>query len=222
MQRVTIIPLALGPVAVNTYILICRHTGQAAIIDPAAEPQRIIDALASHDATPAMILNTHGHPDHLLANAALKTELGIPVWMHADDSGLYDDSPAVGELERQTGLTVDTRADRWLDEGTPIQLGQVSIQVLHTPGHTPGSCCFLAEGNLFTGDTLFVGDAGRTDLKGGSLDSLIHSIEKKLLGLRDDTRIWPGHDYGERPVSTIGMEKKENPYITDFILVDEQ
>lgn len=219
MRLVTIIPLALGPVAVNTYILICRRTGQAAIIDPAAEPHRIIDTLASHGATPAMILNTHGHPDHLLANAALKTALGIPVWMHPDDSGLYADSTAVGKLQRQTGLSVNTRADRLLDEGSPIQLGEVSIQVLHTPGHTPGSCCFLADGNLFTGDTLFVGDAGRTDLKGGSLNTLILSIEKKLLVLADDTRIWPGHDYGERPSSTIGAEKKENPYITDFILI---
>lgn len=222
MRLVTIIPLALGPLAVNTYILICRHTRQAAIIDPAGEPHRIIDTLASQGTTPAMILNTHGHPDHLLANAALKTALGIPVWMHHSDTGLYADSPAVDELERQTGLSVDTRADRLLDEGSPIQLGEVPIQVLHTPGHTPGSCCFLAAGNLFTGDTLFVGDAGRTDLKGGSLNTLIDSIENKLLALADDTRIWPGHDYGERSSSTIGAEKKGNPYITDFILLDER
>jgi hydroxyacylglutathione hydrolase len=126
--------------------------------------------------------------------------------------------PKLLHWEKQTGLTVDTVADRWFADGERLPLGESMIHVLHTPGHTPGSCCFLIEGNLITGDTLFVGDVGRTDLKGGSLDRLIQSIETKLLPLPDDTRVWPGHDYGDRPTSTIGSEKKENPYITDFIL----
>ena len=98
------------------------------------------------------------------------------------------------------------------NDGDVFQVGNLEMQVLHTPGHTPGSCCFLVDGNLFTGDTLFVGDAGRTDLKGGSLDRLIQSIDKKLMGLADGTRIWPGHDYGDSITSTIGREKNENPY----------
>ena len=171
MRLVTIIPLSLGPVAVNTYILICRRTGQAAIIDPAAEPHRIIDTLASRGATPAMILNTHGHPDHLLANAALKTALDIPVWMHADDSGLYADSPAVDELERQTGLSVDTRADRLLDEGSPIQLGEVPIRVLHTPGHTPGSLLPVHDSSL---ESTGVGERQRGQHRPGGSDLQRH------------------------------------------------
>jgi hydroxyacylglutathione hydrolase len=175
-------------------------------------------ALERAAATPCLILNTHGHPDHVLANQSLRSALRVPVWMHAEDSGLFADSPEIDALERQTGLTVDTEADRLFADDERIRLGAQTIRVLHTPGHTPGSCCFLVAGHLFTGDTLFVGDAGRTDLKGGSLDRLISSIETRLLDLPDNTRIWPGHDYGDRPGSTMGREKKENPYITDFIL----
>ena len=218
MNAVKITRLPLGPLMVNTYIVACRETGQSAIVDPAGDPQTIIDTLNREKATPLLILNTHGHPDHLLANAALKAALGIPVCMHLEDSGFFADSLEIGKLERQTGLTVDTVADRLLTDDEQIQLGTAAIRVLHTPGHTPGSCCFLVAGHLFTGDTLFVGDAGRTDLKGGSLNRLIRSLETKLLGLADDTLIWPGHDYGEQPNRIMGHEKKENPYITDFIL----
>jgi len=92
------------------------------------------------------------------------------------------------------------------------------MEVIHTPGHTPGSVCYLAEGNLFTGDTLFVGAAGRTDLAGASLNTLLESIENRLLTLPESTVIWPGHDYGDTPCSTLEREMKENIYITDFIL----
>lgn len=224
MAAIKVIALPLGPFKVFTYILACRKTGDCAIIDPAGDPPTIMAALGREKGTPRMILNTHGHPDHVLANAALKAELDVPVWMHAADNGLYADASEVAELEQQTGLTVDTTADRMFSDEERIILGGAEIRVLHTPGHTPGSCCFLVDGHLFTGDTLFVGDVGRTDLKGGSLDQLIHSIETKLLDLPDNTCIWPGHDYnidapiprGEAP-TTMGKEKEENPYITDFI-----
>jgi hydroxyacylglutathione hydrolase len=97
-------------------------------------------------------------------------------------------------------------------------VGTLEVRVIHTPGHTPGSVCYLVDGNLFTGDTLFVGSAGRTDLVGGSLDMLVGSIAKKILPLPKDTVIWPGHDYGDTPTSTIAREMEENVYITDFIL----
>lgn len=218
MNRIEIIQLPLGPYTVNTYIVACRETGLSTIIDPAGEPQAIIDALIRKKLTPVLILNTHGHPDHLLANASLKAALEIPICMHAEDNGYYADTPEIKNLEELTGLTVDTVADRLLTDGEAIRLGATSIRVLHTPGHTPGSCCFLIDGHLFTGDTLFVGDVGRTDLKGGSFNRLIWSIKTKLIGLADETRIWPGHHYGNRPNSTLSIEKNENPYITDFIL----
>jgi hydroxyacylglutathione hydrolase len=227
MEAIGIVALPLGPFQVFTYILACRETGDGAIIDPAGDPPAIVAALARERVRPRIILNTHGHPDHVLANAALKAELGIPVWMHAEDNGLYADATDGAGLEQQTGLTVDTMADRMFSDEEQISLGAIDIRVLHTPGHTPGSCCFLVDGHLFTGDTLFVGDVGRTDLKGGSLDRLIHSIETKLLELPDDTCVWPGHDYHidrSDPLpdscgfTTLGKEKQENPYITDFIL----
>jgi glyoxylase-like metal-dependent hydrolase (beta-lactamase superfamily II) len=99
-----------------------------------------------------------------------------------------------------------------------LEVGNLNLEVIHTPGHTPGSACYLIDGNLFTGDTLFVGAAGRTDLIGGSLQTLIESLEKRLIVLPKETIVWPGHNYGKRPKSTIGQEIEENPYITDFIL----
>ena len=102
-------------------------------------------------------------------------------------------------------------------DGDVISFGRTGLKVIHTPGHTRGSMCLYGEGNLFTGDTLFVGAVGRTDLKGGSLDVLLESL-KKLIELPPETVVWPGHDYGDTPTSTIAREKKTNPYITDFIL----
>jgi len=105
-----------------------------------------------------------------------------------------------------------------LEHGDVLRVGDLKMEVIHTPGHTMGSACFLVSGNHFTGDTLFVGAVGRTDLTGASLDTLLESLEKRLLVLPKDTIIWPGHDYGDTPSPTISREMKENPYITDFIL----
>ena len=116
------------------------------------------------------------------------------------------------------GLPPSDPADIKLKDGDILEVGSLNIEVIHTPGHTPGSVCYLVGENLFTGDTLFVGAAGRTDLIGGSLDTLIKSIENKLIVLPKQTIVWPGHDYGESPSSTIGREMEENLYITDFIL----
>jgi hydroxyacylglutathione hydrolase len=97
-----------------------------------------------------------------------------------------------------------------------LDLGREQARILHTPGHTPGAICLYFPGHLFSGDTLFVGAAGRTDLPGGSLTSLIASLESKIMPLPDDTRLWPGHDYGDTPTSTLAEERQNNPYLTDF------
>ena len=110
-------------------------------------------------------------------------------------------------------------ADRLLSEGDEISVAGLALKVIHTPGHTPGGICLYDDGNLFTGDTLFVGAVGRTDFPGGSLEVLLRSIKEKILSLPDDTTVWPGHDYGGRPSSTVAYEKKHNLYITDFQLI---
>jgi glyoxylase-like metal-dependent hydrolase (beta-lactamase superfamily II) len=138
--------------------------------------------------------------------------------MHEADNRFFS-SDGMRDLSiKELGLPPAGAVEIELKDGHSLEAGTLMIKVIHTPGHSPGSVCFYVEGNLFTGDTLFVGAAGRTDLTGGSLDTLIESIEKKILTLPKDTVIWPGHDYGDTPTSTIDREMKDNPYITDFIL----
>jgi hydroxyacylglutathione hydrolase len=210
--------LKIPPFEVNTYLVVCPETGQAAVIDPAGQPERILALANAVGARVVLILDTHGHADHVQANAVLKAACGAPVCMHVDDDSFFGDPQIREEIERELGLPSAPPADRLLADGEVLTLGKLKIEVLHTPGHTPGSVCFRIGGNLFTGDTLFVGDVGRTDLVGGSLNRLIDSLARKIIQLPPETVVWPGHDYGETPTSTIGRERVENPYITDFIL----
>jgi glyoxylase-like metal-dependent hydrolase (beta-lactamase superfamily II) len=137
------------------------------------------------------IVNTHGHGDHTAGNAGLKALTGARVHIHELDGDRY------------------AGADVLLSAEETLQLGDITFDVIHTPGHTPGGICLHAAGNLFTGDTLFVGDSGRTDLAGGDRPTLGKSI-RRLMKLPDHTVVWPGHDYGPTPSSTIGWEKRNN------------
>ena len=218
MQDVIIKQITVGSFQVMTYLVICPKTLESVVIDPAGEEDRLLDIIQSEEARVKYILNTHAHADHTLGNAKLKQYLSIPVCMHeADDRFFSDDSVREASLE-ELGLPGPDSADIILKDGDMLAVGDLKIEVIHTPGHTPGSVCYLVNGQLFTGDTLFVGAAGRTDLIGGSLDTLIESLEKRLIVLPKETIVWPGHDYGTSPTSTIGREMEENPYITDFIL----
>ncbi len=148
----------------------------------------------------------------------MKKALSVPVGLHEADDEFFSVKEVREKTSKELGLPPPDPADLRLKDGDVIEAGTLRIEVIHTPGHTPGSVCFLINGNLFTGDTLFVGAVGRTDLPGGSLDILLKSLEQKLMTLPKETIVWPGHDYGETPATTIGREIKENPYITDFIL----
>jgi glyoxylase-like metal-dependent hydrolase (beta-lactamase superfamily II) len=117
-------------------------------------------------------------------------------------------------MARQWGFTPSPHADIKVEDRDLVTVGTISLQVLHTPGHSPGGICLLGDGNVFTGDTLFVGAIGRTDLPGASMAQFMSSIREKLLSLPRNTVVWPGHDYGDRPSSTIEMEKKTNPWLT--------
>jgi hydroxyacylglutathione hydrolase len=210
--------ILLGPFQVMTYLVACPHTREAVIIDPAGEEDKILDLIQTQGMKVKYILNTHGHSDHVLGNAKLKEILKVPVCMHEADDRFFSDKAVREKSSKELGLPPPDPADIRLKDEDTVEVGTLKITVIHTPGHTPGSVCYLIDGNLFCGDTLFVGAAGRTDLIGGSLETLLESLEKKLIVLPKETIVWPGHDYGDTPTSTIGREMQENPYITDFIL----
>lgn len=220
MANVLIRQIPIGAYQVFTYVVSCAKTREALVIDPAGDPARLHERIRREGLNVRYILNTHGHADHVLANGQLKTLLGCPVCMHEADDDFFSQEDVRRASERELGFPAPDRADIRLKDGDVLGLGDARVQVIHTPGHTPGSVCFMVEGNLFTGDTLFVGAAGRTDLTGGSLERLLQSLSEKLVRLPEETVIWPGHDYGETPWSTIAREKVENVYITDFILDD--
>lgn len=206
--------LNIGPYQVNTYIVACPETLQGVIIDPGGEPDRIADLVEQHHIQPLYILNTHGHRDHVPANADMAGHFNIKIGMHQADINFFTKQ---FRLYNDEAMLRNFQAALALSHEDDIRVGSMDIQVIHTPGHTPGSVCYLVGRCLFSGDTLFVGSAGRTDLPGGDLHTLIQSIHERLVVLPDETILYPGHDYGSTPVSTMGREKKENLYITDFI-----
>jgi len=183
--------LAVGNMDNFCYLVGCEKTRKAVVVDPGADVERIVAEAKKENLDIETIVNTHGHGDHTAGSAALKARTGARVLIHALEAA------AVPE------------ADVRLSGDEDLQVGAITFKVIHTPGHTPGGICLYAEGNLFTGDTLFVGDSGRTDLKGGHRPTLGASI-RRLMTLPDDTVVWPGHDYGPTPSSTIGWEKRHN------------
>ena len=175
---------AIGSYRVNTYLLACGQTRKAVLIDPGGEPEKIIQMVRDEGVDPVYILNTHGHADHVLANKKLQAVFSVPVCMHEADDIFFSAADVREKSEKELGLPAPPPADIRLKDGQVLEVGKLHIKVIHTPGHTPGSVCFLAAGNLFTGDTLFVGDVGRTDLTGGSLDTLINSLREKVIVLK--------------------------------------
>ena len=207
--------LKVGFMDVFCYILGCEDTQQGLLIDPAGDEERVLKTARTLGLDIESIVNTHGHPDHSCGNRKIKEKTGAKLYLHADDDRLFNSSEG-GAMAMQMGFTPSPPADVLVKDGDRIPFGQYELTVLHTPGHSPGGICLHVENNLFTGDTLFVEAVGRTDLPGGSLETLLKSIREKILSLPDDTIIWPGHDYGRSPSSSVAFEKKHNPYITDF------
>jgi len=218
LNRVIIKQVKVGAFQVFTYIVACPETRKAVVIDPAGEEEKLLLLIKEEAFLIEHILDTHGHADHVLANEHLKNALAVPTCMHELEIQFFSQTEVRDLTAKELGLQPPDPADVPLRDGDVFKVGTLEIKVIHTPGHTPGSVCYFVEGNLFTGDTLFVGAAGRTDLPGGSLEMLLDSIENKILTLPKETVIWPGHDYGDTPTSTLGREMEENPYITDFIL----
>jgi glyoxylase-like metal-dependent hydrolase (beta-lactamase superfamily II) len=200
---------------VITYLAACPDSGEALLIDPGGPSPELSATLRRQGWRLRWIVNTHGHADHTAGNDLWAAETGAPIVIHRLDWEFFR-TPEMQAAARAEGFPPLTRADVLVADGDRIPLGAGEALVIHTPGHSPGAICLYFPGHLFTGDTLFVGAAGRTDLPGASLPQLIASLEAKIMPLPDDTRIWPGHDYGDTPTSTLGEEKATNPFLTDF------
>lgn len=208
--------IKVGFMDVFCYLLGCKTTGSGLLVDPAGDEDRIIGTAQNLGVHIESVVNTHGHPDHTCGNSKIVELTGAKIYMHALDNQFFN-TPEGQAMGRQMGFALSPPADVEVEDGDTIAFGQRALKVVHTPGHTPGGICLHVEHHLFTGDTLFVGAVGRTDFPGGSFETLLHSIKEKILSLPDDTILWPGHDYGARPTSTVSYEKKHNPYISDFV-----
>ncbi|SHF21673.1 Glyoxylase, beta-lactamase superfamily II [Desulfacinum infernum DSM 9756] len=211
-----IIQKPVGLMEVFCYLVMDEETGEAILIDPAGNEDELAALVQANKAVCRYIVNTHGHADHTCGNARMKELLGAPIVLHALDDDFFQRLENQ-QFARAMGFPVSPPADIRVRDGDELTFGKLTLRFLHTPGHTPGACCLLIDGNLFTGDTLFVGAVGRTDLPGASFDQLLQSL-RKIIQLPPETVIWPGHDYGDRPTSTVADEMRTNPYITDFLL----
>lgn len=187
----------VGPMDVFCYVIGCEQTKEAMVVDPGGDVDKILAEAAQAGLTIKQIVNTHHHWDHTGGNTELKKRAGARLITHAAEDDILQ--------EQKASVPADVR----IETETTIEVGKLSFQVYITPGHSPGGICLYAEGQLFTGDTLFVGDSGRTDLQGGHRPTLGASI-RRLMELPDDTVVWPGHDYGPTPKSTLGWEKRNN------------
>jgi hydroxyacylglutathione hydrolase len=201
----------VSSMAVFAYIVGCEKTKDALVIDPAADTERLIDEAQSRGYTIKYIVNTHSHADHTMGNLKMKELTGAKIIVHEKDAAGLIHQPL--QMIMALGGDPSPPADITVKDGDLISIGETSLLVLHTPGHSPGGMCLYHTGIVFTGDTLFVGAVGRTDLGGGSMEVLASSIHKKLFTLPDDTIVAPGHNYGDAPKSTIGKEKVYNPYV---------
>jgi hydroxyacylglutathione hydrolase len=200
--------LEVGPIMANCFILGCESTKEAVVVDPGDDADRILMELAKSELKVKYLLNTHGHFDHVGANKRMKEVTGAQIGIHPDDE------PMLIELSQSAlmfGMSVENSppADFLLNDGDDVTFGEITLKVIHTPGHSKGGVCLYTKGHLFAGDTLFAGSIGRTDLPGGDYDTLISSIKEKLLGLDDDTIVYTGHG----PETSIANEKRMNPFL---------
>jgi len=182
-----------------------------ALIDSAFETDRILAEANRLEYRVSHIINTHGHSDHTSGNEAIKAATGAKLLIHELDANRLG-KVLHKTFSRMLGGKGSPSADVLLKDNDRIQIGESHLKVIHTPGHTPGGMCLYTNGHVFTGDTLFVGAVGRTDLPGGSSKQLLISIQERIYTLPGSTIVWPGHDYGPYPSSTVEQEKNTNPF----------
>ena len=201
--------LEISAMAVNCYIVGCEETREVAVIDPGGNPRAILKSLEDDELKAVYIINTHGHIDHIGANRAIKDATGAKILIHEADSKMLVNS--VSNFSFLMGSKVTSPpADQFLKDGDIIKIGNtVELEVIHTPGHSPGGICLKTGDIMFVGDTLFYGSIGRTDFPGGSYKQLIENIRDRILCYDDKVVCYPGHG----PETTVGFERKNNPFL---------
>ena len=202
------IKMEVGNLGTNCYILFCEKTLKAAVIDPGGNAEEIMAFIHREKLQVDYIINTHGHADHILANTKVKEATGALLLIHQEDADMLTSAERNLSIFIGGAMTCGP-ADRLLKDGEMIQVGHIALQVIHTPGHTPGGISLIAGDTLFCGDTLFADSIGRTDFPGGSYRQLIQSIQEKLMVLGDEVKVLPGHG----PDTTIGWERQHNSFI---------
>ena len=202
--------VTVGILEENCYLYACPQTREAVIIDPGDEAEHILEMIQQQKLIPKYIINTHGHIDHICAIDEVSEVYPVPLAIHPADAPMYTDERNALIYGRSAPL-VKRKPDILLQEGDQITFGTLTLKVLHTPGHSPGSICLVSQSHcVFSGDTLFQRGIGRTDLHGGDYAQIKQSIRTKLYTLEDDLVVFPGH--GEP--TTIAEEKYENPFVT--------
>jgi len=203
---------AVGSFQCNCSVLACADTKEAIVVDPGGEHQRILEIVRHYDLTVKWIIHTHAHLDHIYETRDVKEGAGGTIALHKDDTFLYDGfamQAAMFGWQVRPVLPVD----HWLTDGETLAFGKRAAEVIHTPGHTPGSCCFRVASDdgplLLAGDTLFARSIGRTDLPGGDFPTITKSIQQKIYTLDPDTSVIPGHG----PRTTVGDEARHNPFV---------
>jgi glyoxylase-like metal-dependent hydrolase (beta-lactamase superfamily II) len=202
----------VGNFAVFCYLIGDEESREGLFIDPADDANTLLAEAKFHGLNKIKyIVNTHSHIDHIMGNAEMAKKTGAKIVIHEEDAAaLVRTPPDMLEMFR---ATASPPADSMVKEGDLIQVGNVKLKVIHTPGHSAGGICLYLDGMVFTGDTLFVGSVGRTDFPGSSWEVLEASIRQKLYVLPGETVVFPGHNYGSAPTTTIQYERRHNPFV---------
>lgn len=204
--------LTVGMFQSNCYLVSCSETREAVIVDAGDEAERILEAVAGLGLRVGAVIATHAHLDHVAALPEVVDALGVPVWMHRDELRMYE---GLGSQAAMFGLQAPGRVpvDRLLEDGEVVTVGNSKAEILLTPGHSPGEVCIGLWGEhppiLLSGDVLFQGSIGRTDLPGGDYGTIMETLRTRFVPMPDETVVYPGHG----PATTIGHEKKTNPFL---------
>jgi glyoxylase-like metal-dependent hydrolase (beta-lactamase superfamily II) len=201
----------VGPLACNCYVVGEEATHRAIVIDPGGDADELAAEIVSQGLTITAIVATHAHFDHIIAAEQLRALTGAPFMLHDDDRPLLDWMQESGRLFLGVELPPPPEVDTSVTEGDRIAAGTLELEVVHTPGHSPGSISLVAPDAVFSGDTLFAGSIGRTDLPGGDGQALLGAVRSKLFVLDEALMVYPGHG----PTTTLGAERASNPFVGD-------